>query len=316
MFCITLESRDPYFNLAVEEVLLKNSPEEYLMMYINSPSLIIGKHQAAHREINTRFAIENSIPVIRRISGGGTVYHDMGNLNFTFIRKSKPGEQIDFRKNTAPVIDFLSSLDIEAAFDGKTEIKVDGLKISGNAEHIHRDRVLHHGTLLFSTSLDVLRKSLREDVSCYISRAVVSNRSSVTNLNARLTGFRDIYQFSTEMMHYFLRNLPETVTYELSPGECKEAELLADSKYKSWNWNWAYGPEYKFVNMFEFKNRQITCRLFVSSGIISECVIEGSSELAIAAEKLIGCPHMVEDLKKVFEEENISFPDEMVFNFF
>ncbi len=102
MFLINLESHDPFFNLALEEVLLKNSKEEYLILGINDPSVIIGKHQAAHREVNTKFITENQIPVIRRISGGGTVFHDPGNLNFTFIKNSEEGKQVDFRMYTTP----------------------------------------------------------------------------------------------------------------------------------------------------------------------------------------------------------------------
>jgi lipoate---protein ligase len=110
MFCIILESNDPFFNLAIEELLLINSKEDYLILGINNPSVIIGKHQSAHREVNTKFVIENNIPVIRRISGGGTVFHDKGNLNFTFIRQCESGKQVDFRKYTQPVIEFLLSL--------------------------------------------------------------------------------------------------------------------------------------------------------------------------------------------------------------
>ena len=186
MFLINLETHDPFFNLALEEVLLKSRQEDYLILYINDPSVIIGKHQAAHREVNTKFITENKIPVIRRISGGGTVFHDRGNLNFTFIRQSEEGKQIDFRKYTKPVIDFLVSLGIDARFEGKNDIKVDGLKISGNAEHVYRNRVLHHGTLLFSSSIHMLKNSIRSDKSCYTTRAVDSNPASVMNLNEKI----------------------------------------------------------------------------------------------------------------------------------
>ena len=119
MFCINLESNDPFFNLAVEEILLKNSKEEYLILGINSPSVIIGKHQSGHMEVNIKFVNKYQIPVIRRISGGGTVFHDCGNLNFSFIRQSESGKQVDFRKYTQPVLDFLKSMGIEARFEGK-----------------------------------------------------------------------------------------------------------------------------------------------------------------------------------------------------
>ena len=311
-----MESHDPFFNLAVEEVLLKNRKEEYCILGINQPAVIIGKHQIAHREINTRFIIENDIPVIRRISGGGTVYHDPGNLNFTFIRQSEPGKQVNFLKYTRPVIDFLSALGIAARFEEKNDLKVNGLKISGNAEHVHRNRVLHHGTLLFSTSLDMLRNSLRKDTSYYTSRAVESNPSSVTNLKESLPMFSDIFEFRTGMMNFFLQNLPETETYELSEHDREEAGSLADSKYKTWEWTWSYGPEYHFINRFEEGGRQIFCRLSVRDGIIRECLVEGTLEQSAAGLKLIGCRHMVTDMLRVFEKENVFIDDNQIFNFF
>jgi lipoate-protein ligase A len=217
---------------------------------------------------------------------------------------------------TQPVIDFLASLGIQAKFEGKNDLKVNGLKISGNAEHVHRNRVLHHGTLLYDTSLAMLRNSLRKDTSCYTSRAVVSNPSSVTNLKDKLTGFKDIYSFRSAMMDYLLENMPEMATYKLSAQETEEAELLADSKYKSWDWNWAYGPEYQFIKQFESGGKKIFCRLLVKDGIILECVLEGSSALVNVGKKLIGCRHMVEDLRAVFIYENIYLSDIDIFNFF
>lgn len=316
MFCIIPENDDPFFNLALEELLLKNRKDEYLILSINKPSVILGKHQSAHREVNTKYINENSIPVIRRISGGGTVFHDHGNLNFCFISQSEDGKQVDFQKYTRPVIDYLSSLGVEAKFEGKNDLKVAGFKISGNAEHVHRNRVLHHGTLLFSTSLDVLRNVLRKDTSHYTSRAVESNPSSVMNLNEVLRGFRDIYEFRSDMMNYFINNLTDTVACKLTPSETEQAESLASSKYRTWEWNYAYGPEYQFVNTFEFSGKQIYCRLSVKDGTIRDLVLEGSSELKVISGKLIGRPHMVEDFKKVFQEENISDSDLRIFNFF
>ncbi len=316
MHCIITESDNPFFNLAVEELLLKNSRHEYLILSINGPAVIIGKHQSAHREVNTKFITENRIPVIRRISGGGTVYHDTGNLNFAFIRESETGKQVDFLKYTQPVIDFLTYVGINSKFEGKNDIKVDGLKISGNAEHVHRNRVLHHGTLLFSTSLDILRSSIRNDKSCYATRAVESNPSSVVNLKEKLTGFKDIYEFRSEMMKYFLEYLPDTAVYQLSGSECNEAETLAAAKYQTWEWNWAYGPEYKFSNSFQINGEYYFCRIFVRNGLISECAIEGPGELESAAKILIGCRHMVNDMLQVIRNENILMSETDIFNFF
>lgn len=316
MHCITLESENPFFNLAVEEVLLKHRKEDYLVLGINSPSVIIGKHQSSHREVNTKFITENNIPVIRRISGGGTVFHDKGNLNFTFIRQSESGRQIDFQKYTLPVIEFLSSIGVEATFEGKNDLKVRGFKISGNAEHVYRSRVLHHGTILFSTSLDLLRNSIRKDKSCYTTRAVESNPSSVMNLNEKLIGFNDINEFRSEMMNYFLRTIPGAESYNLSPEEIKAADILAEAKYKTWEWNWAYGPEYTFKNTFQLNGEYVLCSLYVKDGIIISCSLEGSREILPFSDKLKGCKHMVADVSRVFKKENIIVSEEEIYNFF
>jgi lipoate-protein ligase A len=316
MLCIYLETHDPFFNLALEEVLLKSRKEEYLILGINTPSLIIGKHQVAQREADTRFVTENSIPVIRRISGGGTVFHDSGNLNFTFIRQSEPGRQVDFRKHTQPVIDYLISLGINAEFEGKNDIKVDRLKISGNAEHVHRNRVLHHGTLLYSSSLDLLRKSIRTDKSCYTTRAVESNPSSVMNLKDKTNLFAGIDEFSKGMMQYFSCVLADFESYNISLQDIEEAETLAESKYKTWEWNYAYGPEYTFCNTFRSGERTCSCTLSIAEGKVIHSTITGSEEFKSLAEKLKGCRHTVADFLHVLEKENIGLTGEEVFNFF
>jgi len=316
MRCITLESDNPFFNLAVEEVLLKNSREDYLILGINKPSLIIGKHQSAHKEANTKFITENNIPVIRRITGGGTVFHDKGNLNFSFIQQSESGKQIDFKKYTLPVIEFLSSVNIEAIFEGKNDLKVGGYKISGNAEHVYRNRVLHHGTILFSASLDQLRNSIRKDKSGYTTRAVESNPSSVMNLKEMLDRYNDVYELRSGMMKYFLHTIPEAEISNLSTDDAKAAEILVAAKYNTWEWNWAYGPEYTFRNTFQFKGNPHHCVLIVKDGIITGCSIDGSLEMLSFSDKLVGCRHMVSDLSGFFKKENITIPEEEIYNFF
>jgi lipoate---protein ligase len=316
MFCINLKTSDPFFNLAIEEILLKKREEEYFILCVNSPSVIIGKHQSGHREVNTRFITQNNIPVIRRISGGGTVFHDYGNLNFSFIRQSETGKQVDFRKYTRPVIDFLKSLGVDAKFEDKNDLKVNSYKVSGNAEHIYHNRVLHHGTLLFRSSLEMLRNSIRKDTSCYTSRAVSSNPSSVMNLYEIMDCIQDMNELRTIMISYFLKNYPDIVPYELDPSEKEEAESLANSKYRSWEWNWAYGPEYSFRNSFYLSGEHHICSLFVQDGIIRECNITGSNQMSSFSKKLPGYKHMVNDLSEAFRKENIFLSEEEIFNFF
>ena len=314
MYCLSLQFHDPCFNLAVEEYLLRNKMEEYLILGINSRSVIIGKHQSTHREIDTRYITEQNIPVIRRITGGGTVFHDMGNLNFTFIRECEPGKQVDFRRYTQPVIDFLASRGVEAKFEGKNDLRVNGLKISGNAEHVFRNRVIHHGTLLFSASLETMKNSLRKDTSCYKTRAVESNPSSVSNLKQFLPGITDVFELRDTMLNYFLKTIPGAMKGKITDKEKSEISFLADSKYRSWEWNWAYGPDYKVVKQFDHHGNRVLCRLTVKDGLISDCVLEGHPALAVIADRLIGCRHMVDDIKDLFRQEDIRDID--IFDFF
>lgn len=311
MNCIISETEDPFFNLAVEEILLKKRSDNYLILSVNSPSVIIGKHQSPHRETDTRYVHENSIPVIRRISGGGTVYHDPGNLNFSFIANSEEGRQIDFRKYTKPVIDFLASKGVEARFEGKNDLRVNGLKISGNAEHVFRNRVLHHGTLLFKASVEALNRSLRKDVSCYNSRSVESVPSRVTNISGMIPGISDIRELTAEMMKYFLVNIPGAKPYELSEEDRTEVQYSAINKYMTWDWNYGYGPEYHFTNTFEYRGSMVTCRLFVREGIIHDCILEGSPILNGLHDKLKGIRHMPQDISRV---AGLDDPD--IYNFF
>jgi lipoate-protein ligase A len=316
MFCINLESHDPFFNLALDEVLLKKRKEDFLVLGINAPVVVTGKHQLSHREVNTRFVTENNIPVIRRITGGGTVYHDPGNLNFSMIMQSEHGKQIDFVKYTLPVIKFLAEFGVEAKFEGKNDLKVGGLKISGNAEHVHRDRVLHHGTLLFDSSLDNLRNSLRKEQGNYTSRAVCSNPSSVMNLRDKMHNIKDVFHFRSEMMNWFLHNFPGAEAYELTEVDMREAKTLAESKYKTWEWNYGYGPEYLFANKVQIENKSFECNLSVKDGLILNCKFDGSERLNSVEKSLIGVRHMPEDMVNTLRQNGIAISDEEIFQMF
>ena len=316
MQCIILPSSDPYFNLAADEFLLRNSDDEYFLLSINKRSVITGKHQIPHREADTRFVTVHGIPVIRRISGGGTVFHDSGNLNFSFILNSSEGKQIDFMKYTLPVISFLASLGIEARFEGKNDLKVGGLKISGNAEHIYRNRVLHHGTLLFSADLDFLRKCIRKDTSVYETRAVSSNPSPVTNLDGMLGTVRDTTHFRDLMLEWFLAYQPGSYKSTLSDDETRQIGELAETRYKSWEWTYAYGPPYRLRKVFNYGGKEVLCDLAVQDGIIIQCLLTGHGDLENTGILLKGCRHMVSSVKEILGKENIFRPGFDVFNLF
>jgi lipoate-protein ligase A len=182
------QSTEPEINLATEEFLLKHSGENIVFLYRNKKCVVVGKHQNAMAEINYRFVKENNIPVIRRISGGGTVYHDEGNLNFTFLQNGEEGNLVNFKAFISPVAAFLKELGAPAVIGPRNDILLDGLKVSGNAEHIYRKRTLHHGTLLFSSTLTDLRNALHTESGKYTDKAVKSVRSKVTNIKENIAG--------------------------------------------------------------------------------------------------------------------------------
>lgn len=315
MLCLDLASTDPFFNLAAEEYLLKYSEEEHLIIYIDDPSVIIGKHQVANRETDTEFVTRNNIPVIRRISGGGAVFHDSGNLNFAFIIKSSAGNQVNFRKYTLPVIEFLSSVGIDAKLEGKSDIKAEGKKISGNAEHVFRERVLHHGTLLFSTDLAKLKASLRSDTSHYRTHGVSSNPAPVINIKELLPSVSDINDFRASMFEFFLQkegNTPLALTRE----DNENIEAIADTRYRTWEWNYAYGPGYIFENKTVIDGNPMAISLTVKDGLISNSLIEGSGKIIEAAHKLVACRHMPESIGEVLQQEEMQIQESDVFRFF
>jgi len=315
MLCLDLISADPAFNLATEEYLLRNSDEEYFILYIDSPSVIIGKHQAAHRETNTEFVTKNCIPVIRRISGGGTVYHDQGNLNFSFILNSTAGNQVNFRKYMLPVLEFLSSAGIEAEFEGKSDLRANGKKISGNAEHIFRERVLHHGTLLFNSDLEKLKAALRNDTSRYVTRAVASKPAPVMNIAELLTSSSGIHSFRALMLDFFLKKKGNIMS-ELKDEELDQIKIIAKNSYCSWEWNYAYGPEYSLENRLEVNGELLKLKLSVKDGLITDCQVKGSRGVLKAGKKLQGCRHMPEDVREVLRLEKLQIQEKEVFRFF
>lgn len=182
MKLLILDTKNPHLNLAIEEYLFLNSNDDIFMLWQNEPTVVIGKNQNAYAEIDRDFIKANNIHVARRISGGGAVYHDLGNVNYTFISGMHEGKGIDFEYFTSPIIDALATLGVNASLSGRNDLMTEGKKFSGNAQHSAHGRTLHHGTLLFDSDLDVLSSALKVDEEKIKSKAIKSTRSRVTNL--------------------------------------------------------------------------------------------------------------------------------------
>ncbi|MDR2887222.1 MAG: lipoate--protein ligase family protein [Bacteroidales bacterium] len=307
MHCISLKTTDPFFNIATEEYLLKNSYGEWLILYINHPSIVIGKHQIAHREVNTQYVTEHKIPVIRRITGGGTVYHDEGNLNFTFITNTQHNAHAGIHANTLHIIDFLARHGVSAYFDGNSGLKTGSFKISGNAEYLYRNRLLHHGTLLFSASLETMQNTLRHNPSSYRSKAVISNPSPVTNLNGLLSGIGSIQQLRDKLMLHLLSTIPCATRCNALPAHVANGiSTLATSKYTQWEWNYAYGPAYQLTKTISHQPAKATCNLTVAEGIITGITLDGPPALQQLASRLLKARHMPCDLQTILNATSIA----------
>jgi lipoate---protein ligase len=306
MVIIHRHNTDPYFNIATEEYVLKHIEEDSFMLWRNSPCIIVGKHQNTLAEINVEYVKRNNLPVVRRLSGGGAVFHDLGNLNFTFVKSGDPDKLIDFRKFTEPILDVLRSLDIQAKFEGRNDLTIGGKKFSGNAEHVWKNRVLHHGTLLFSSHMSDLSAALNADPMKFSDKAVKSVRSRVTNISEHLKSPVDVQQFAGLILDHIISKYPDARMTEFSKEDHAAIDELVRVKYGTWDWNFGYSPGYNFRKLIRTeRSGTIEIDLDVHNGTIMLAKFFGdyfgkfdSEEIESA---LTGTPHKEQDILLVLE---------------
>ena len=319
MLCIQLKNNDPFFCLAAEEYLMKNFSEDIFMLWQSDNTVVVGKHQNALAEINYPFVHENGITVARRISGGGTVFHDNGNINFAYIKNFSNPSEISFKVFTKPLVHALARLEIKATTSGRNDLLVDGKKISGNAEHIFKNRVLHHGTLLFNSNLETLGQSIKVIPGKYHGKAVQSNRSVVTNIFPFLKKQLSMNDFRSFLLEVQLENSANSV-YELNKNDNRVIQKLADEKFSTWDWNYGYSPKYTFKNEFYAEGKKLKVELQVEKGRITESTCSGDffpkGELKTLNESLSGVRHFYPDIRQKLEKISPGISGELVFGFF
>jgi lipoate-protein ligase A len=304
MLLIQRSQTNPYFNIAAEEYVLKQFSEDVFMLWQNEPSVIIGKHQNTLAEINHQYVTQNDIPVVRRISGGGAVFHDLGNINFTFIKTIIGEDLVDFKRFIDPIITVLQALGVEAQQEGHNDICINGLKCSGNAEHIFKNRVLHHGTMLYSSDLDTLGVALRSNEERYAGRAVKSRRSQVTNIISHLPIQMRLSEFIRKIYEHLYSMGHDVHYYQFTEKDKLAIHLLAEQKYKTWEWNYGYSPAYHYANRID----ELSCELETRGGIITEAVIYNNltqTHYALLEEQLKGVKHHHEEIEKVIKAGSI-----------
>lgn len=273
---ILSNSFNPCFNLALEEYIFKTvgMQEDFIILWQNENTIVIGRHQNTIEEINANFVQENNIKVVRRITGGGAVYHDLGNLNFSFITGYDKNNMIDYKKYTIPVINALKKLGVDAELSGRNDLTIDGKKFSGNAQSMHKGRILHHGTLLFDSNLDIIGKVLNVQLDKIQSKGIKSVRSRVTNIKDYLREGTDVNGFKELLLkNLFENNILEE--YHLSENDLVSITKLKESKYDTWEWNYGKSPKFNFKNSKRFANGKLEVLLNVNSGLINECKIYG-----------------------------------------
>jgi lipoate-protein ligase A len=270
-FFLTHENNNAYFNLASEEYLLKQTDGYYFYLWINDPAVIVGVNQNAIEEVNLGYTENNDIKVVRRLTGGGTVYHDKGNLCYTVIA---PFDQtVDtYREFTKPVIKYLNSLGVKAEFSGRNDIVVDGKKISGNAQTVYNGRVMHHGTLLFDTDTSVLSSALNPSKLKMESKGIKSVRSRVTNIKDCLKNSLTVTDFLDGLKRVFLKN---AVEYEFNQQDLNAINRLVKEKYSTYEWNIGRSPKGSMLFEQRFDFGILTLSFDVKQGAIENANIHG-----------------------------------------
>jgi lipoate-protein ligase A len=289
------KSVDPAFNLALEQFLFETRPagETCLMLWRNDNTIVIGKYQNAPAELDPVYVKERGIKVVRRLSGGGAVYHDLGNLNFTFIEDDKNDGMLDFAVFCEPVIRALASFGVSAEVNGRNDITIQGKKFSGNSQYIRNKRVMHHGTVLFDSDLSVLSSALRATGDKYMSRGSASVVSRVTNIKDHLPENVTFDRFKEALRTEMARG-KRIDNIVLSAEDLDAVNALKKQRYDTWEWNFGASPEYSVNKKRHIENfGAIDVRMDVQEGKITAMSLHGdffgNGEISDVEQCLIGC---------------------------
>ncbi|MDO5665670.1 MAG: lipoate--protein ligase [Bacteroidia bacterium] len=309
MIYIVNKSNKPDYNIALEEYCFKKllHHDKIFILWINEPAIIVGKHQNTIEEINSEYVKQNGIHVIRRISGGGAVYHDHNNLNYTIISNEDKGADFDFKTFSKPVIDTLADLGVKAEFTGRNDLVIDGKKICGNAQAYIQGRVMHHGCLLFDTDLTVLSKALEAPKDKIESKSVKSVRSIVDNILPNLPEKISVDEFSDKLLEHVKSKFPEMKEYVFSEEELAEIEQLRATKFGTWEWNYGHSPKFDIERNSRFTAGKIQVFANVKNLIIQEIRFYGTffgnnSNLSEVENALIGVKYTSEDVREALSK--------------
>lgn len=298
---------DPRINLAIEEYAVKHLDieESYLLFYINEPSIIIGKNQNTIEEINIDYVEENGIHVVRRLSGGGAVYHDLGNLNFSFITKDDGDSFHNFRKFTEPVVAALNKLGLNAEMSGRNDLTANGFKISGNAQFATKGRMFTHGTLLFDTNMNDVVAALKVRKDKIESKGIKSIRSRVANISDLIEQKMSITQFKQFILTQIFNGEEQVKEYVLTEEDWKAIHQISAERYGNWDWNYGKSPAFNIERSHRFPVGLIDVRLHVKGGDIQTARVFGdffgAGDVAEVEKALLGTKYEKGAIRQALE---------------
>ena len=288
MLIYNTTSTNPYYNLATEDYILKTyTTGDILLLWQNDNTIVVGVNQNTAEEINEPYAREHGINIVRRRTGGGAVYHDLGNLNFSFITNLENAEQLTIERFTLPIVKALQELGLEAECSGRNDIMVSGKKVSGNAQSVLKNRILHHGTLLFNSNIGVVASALKVKPEKFFSKSTKSVRSRVGNIAEFLPEGFSMEQFKKHIIQSLSAGQGNRELL-LTPGDVAEIQQLQKNQYETWDWNFGKSPHFNFKNMKKYPGGIVEINLLVQEGYIKKCAIFGDFMALKSTEQLAG----------------------------
>lgn len=310
MIFVVNKSLNTYFNMAAEEFFLDRCVDDVLMLWQNKNTIVVGKNQNTLSEIDVDFVKEQGIDVVRRLTGGGAMYQDVGNLNFTYIFNNSGEWYSDFSRFTTPVIRALKNVGVSAELSGRNDITVNGKKISGNAQTVHNNRIMHHGTLLLNSDVSVLSKALHPDREKIKSKGIASVSSRVANINDFLPTPVSVDRIIGEIRNSVIQEYPDLTDYEISDNDSRQIKELAEKKYKTWEWNYGYSPKYNFTKKGKYSGGIVECSFQVKNGIITNAKINGDffgvADINDIESALIGVKHTPDEIRAILEKIDLN----------